>query len=167
MARYHFDLKQGDAIIPDTEGGEFRTLEQAYLEAFRGIREVWNVLLSERRDPRGYAYMITGANGELLMEVPFTEVLDACRGSETAPQLARPSSPVGAKAEATPELSATALEYRDQAKRNVMEGQERISRQQEIIARLTGEGQDVARAILQTFLQTQALHERCLAQGTR
>jgi hypothetical protein len=80
VQRLHLNLRQGEILVaPDHEGAEFASIEEAFLEAFRGAQELWSELLRDRQDPRRYAYEITDARGVILMEVPFVEILESCR----------------------------------------------------------------------------------------
>jgi hypothetical protein len=58
------------------------------------------------------------------------------------------------------------LKHLAQAERHVAEGLEHIRQQQEIVAGLERDGHDAtqARALLKTFLETQASHEEGLAR---
>lgn len=78
MQRYFFDFRQAGVRVPDTEGLEFRDVEEAYLEAFRAAQEMWSELLKERRDPRRCSFEVRNAAGEILFLFPFQEVVDCC-----------------------------------------------------------------------------------------
>jgi hypothetical protein len=83
MPRYHLHLHNLNArkLLQDEEGAEFDSLEDAYLAAFAGAQELWAEFLPQRRDPRDFAYEIADASGTVLMEIPFAEILDSCRGA--------------------------------------------------------------------------------------
>jgi hypothetical protein len=66
-------------VAPDDEGAEFASVEEAYLESFKGVQELWPELLRNRQDPRQYAYDITDREGAVLMELPFDEIVGCCR----------------------------------------------------------------------------------------
>lgn len=103
MQRYYFHLrKSGVREIEDEEGAGFACLEDAYLEAFKGAQELSQVLMRERRDPSGYAYEIVAGNGVVLMDLPFSEVLDIGHP-------VRPRPFVRAAARATAGLDKTAI----------------------------------------------------------
>lgn len=79
MQRFHLHLRQGEALAcPDDEGAAFDNLEAAYLEAFHSAQELWPILLEDRRDPRRYVFEITNSAGAVLIELPFSELLEAC-----------------------------------------------------------------------------------------
>ena len=66
-------------MAPDDDGAEFASIEEAYLESFRGAQELWPELLRNRQDPRQYAFEITDRDGAVLMELPFAEIVECCR----------------------------------------------------------------------------------------
>ena len=86
--RYHFHLRIGPRLSLDDIGLELPDLETAYLEAFEAARAMWGELLSERSDPLIRVFEITDEHGQLLLTLPFSEVLDRARKSP--PQDQRP-----------------------------------------------------------------------------
>ena len=79
MARYYLHIRKGEVLeCEDKDGAEFATLEDAYLEAFASAQELWNDLIRKHRDPRQFAFVISGADGVALTELPFGEILDSC-----------------------------------------------------------------------------------------
>jgi hypothetical protein len=66
-------------VAPDDDGAEFASIEEAYLESFKGAQELWPELLRNRQDPRQYVYNITDSDGAVLMELPFAEIVECCR----------------------------------------------------------------------------------------
>ena len=85
MPRFYFDFCQNGERIEDHEGMELASMEQAYLEAFSGARDMWTELLRERRDPRRCRFEVRGLDQDLLFVLPFQEVLDACHNNQTPP----------------------------------------------------------------------------------
>lgn len=80
MQQYFFHLYvDGRLELIDEEGGSHESLDNAYLQAFDSAKELWAVLLRARRDPRHYSFRIANAKGDVLLELPFVEVLEACR----------------------------------------------------------------------------------------
>lgn len=80
MQRFYLNLRRGETLVaPDHEGAEFSSIEAAFLEVFRGAKELWPELLLNRQDPRQYAYQIADRGGMVLMDVPFVEILESCR----------------------------------------------------------------------------------------
>ena len=85
MQRYFFDFRQAGVRVPDTQGLEFRDVEQAYLEAHRAAQEMWSELLKQRRDPRRCVFEVCNQAGELLFVFPFQEVMDCCTDRQAPP----------------------------------------------------------------------------------
>jgi hypothetical protein len=83
MQRYHLHIRQAGVLVsPDDKGADFESIEAAYLEAFESAQELWPILLGDRRDPRRYSFEITNSAGVVLMEVPFSELLDNCHDAQ-------------------------------------------------------------------------------------
>jgi hypothetical protein len=76
---FYFHLLVGGERSPDDVGVEFDSLEAAYLDAFEAAREMWSELLEQRKDPTERSFEICGADGTILMTLPFTEVLEVAR----------------------------------------------------------------------------------------
>ena len=79
MPRFYFHLRNETGLSRDTNGVEFPSLNEAYLDAFRAATDLWRELLLARRDPRVHAFEIADASGETLLVLPFVEVLDTAR----------------------------------------------------------------------------------------
>ncbi|WP_431311165.1 DUF6894 family protein [Methylobacterium nigriterrae] len=82
MPRYFFHLRTPDGLQWDGEGVPFAGLDAAYLDVCRTIPAMTAELQRTGTRPRQllrYAFEIADAEGQLLMEVPFTEVLDGAR----------------------------------------------------------------------------------------
>ena len=78
--RFYLNLRRGEmTVAPDDEGAEFASIEEAYLESFKGAQELWPELLRNRQDPSQYAYDITDREGAVLMQLPFAEIVECCR----------------------------------------------------------------------------------------
>ncbi len=101
MPRFYFHLRTPAGRDNDDVGLELVGVEAAYLEACRSVPDMSAELVQAGANPARYAFDITDPGGNLLMEVPFPEVLDRGR---------RPTLPVCAaqlrKAEA--EMARTA-----------------------------------------------------------
>jgi len=78
MTRFFFDFRQAGHLVPDSEGIEFASVEQAYLEAHRAAQDMWSELLKQRHDPRRCLFEVRNAAGEMLFVFPFQEVMDSC-----------------------------------------------------------------------------------------
>src|SRR5437588_4179287 len=85
--RYYFHLRTGRSFSPDAIGLDLPDLETAYLEAFEAARAMWGELLAERSDPLIRAFEIADEHGQILLTVPFAEVLErACKPKRVLPQ---------------------------------------------------------------------------------
>lgn len=80
MPIFHLNLRDNGTLWPDQDGAEFASLDEAYLEAFAGAQEMWTPRLRDRKSPLSCAFEITDAAGNILLTLPFSEVLDCCRG---------------------------------------------------------------------------------------
>lgn len=76
-------------------GTDFPSLEAAYLDAYRAASEMWLQMARQGRDCSDYRFEITNLCGDLLMELPFREVLRPQPGSPC-------EAPTGAVAPAPP-----------------------------------------------------------------
>ena len=79
MPLFYFHLRSPKGLEQDETGLEFADLETAYLEAYRTVPELGAEFARQEKNPARYAFEIADAAGLLLMEVPFTEVLDRGR----------------------------------------------------------------------------------------
>jgi hypothetical protein len=77
MPLFFFHLRTPDSLDADEDGLVMRDLEAAYLEACASIPSMAIDLIREGLSPIPYAFVITDAAGEFLMEVPFSEKLHA------------------------------------------------------------------------------------------
>lgn len=106
MPWFFFHLRSPKGLERDDLGLEFPSLEAAYLEAFRTVPGMSAELAFQKLDPTPYTFEITETGGRLLMEVPFTEVLD--RGRQPA---ASPSAELFRKGRAAMERTAGLLKW--------------------------------------------------------
>jgi len=79
MPHYYFHLIVDTERHIDSLGVEFPSLDAAYLDAFEAAREMWSELLKEREDPLTHTFEISDADGQLLLTLPFIEVLEQAR----------------------------------------------------------------------------------------
>lgn len=79
MPRFYFHLRGLKGLERDDIGLELANVEAAYLGACQAVPGMSTDLIYETANPTRYAFEITGASGDLLIEVPFTEVLDRGR----------------------------------------------------------------------------------------
>jgi hypothetical protein len=79
MPRFYFHLRSEKGVSLDTDGIEFADIHVAYLDAFRAATDLWRELLLAREDPSTYRFEIADAADEILVVLPFVEVLEATR----------------------------------------------------------------------------------------
>ncbi|MBP1182105.1 DUF6894 family protein [Methylobacterium sp. PvR107] len=82
MPLFYFHLRGPNGLERDDVGLELPCVDAAYLGACRAVPGMSADLAREETNPARYAFEITDACGNLLMDVPFTEVLD--RGHKPA-----------------------------------------------------------------------------------
>jgi len=85
MPRFFFHLRGGpNGLSPDDCGVSLPDVDAAYLEAFQTAKEMAEEWLRKGRNPRLYAFEVVNAAGELVLELPFFEVLDHQAGRRLA-----------------------------------------------------------------------------------
>lgn len=74
MPRYFFNTRIGDSYVPDPDGVELRDPDQAWAVARVTIMEL---LKEEGQTPNllNAVLEVTDADGEIVLEFPFSEVL--------------------------------------------------------------------------------------------
>ncbi|AWN41674.1 DUF6894 family protein [Methylobacterium durans] len=79
MPHYYFHLRTPDELEWDNEGVSFGSLDDAYLDVCHAISRIASDLIQsggQRARILRYAFEIADVGGGLLMDVPFSEVLD-------------------------------------------------------------------------------------------
>ncbi|MGX5776375.1 DUF6894 family protein [Methylorubrum zatmanii] len=76
MPLFYFHLRTPSGVEFDEIGLELAGIEAAYLEACRAIPGLCADLIHHQESPTRRSFEITDATGHLLLEVPFSEVLD-------------------------------------------------------------------------------------------
>ena len=76
MPYFYFHLRGPSGLSRDELGLDLPDMETAYLEADRAVNDVAGELQAKRLNPRSYAFEITNAAGEPVLELPFLETLD-------------------------------------------------------------------------------------------
>jgi hypothetical protein len=85
MPRFYFHLRDGqNSHRPDDMGVDFPDVEAAYLEAFQAAKDMAQEWLTKGQNPRAYAFEIMDVSGRLVLELPFSEVLDRQSGRHPA-----------------------------------------------------------------------------------
>ena len=81
MPRFFFHLRGGpNSFSPDDMGLDFPDVEAAYLDAFQAAKDMAQEWLTKGQNPRDYVFEVVNAAGELVLELPFSEVLDRQSG---------------------------------------------------------------------------------------
>jgi hypothetical protein len=75
MPRYFFHLAMPGSYSQDEVGVEFSGVEAAYLGAHQAALDMSIEMLRQRIDPVRHSFEITAESGELLFELPFSEVM--------------------------------------------------------------------------------------------
>ncbi len=75
MPKFYFDFRDNGHLTIDDVGLQFAGFEQAYLEAFRASQEIWYDHLKQGKDPTLCAFEICDASHNLLLVLPFVEIL--------------------------------------------------------------------------------------------
>jgi hypothetical protein len=77
---FFFDYFDGQQLHQAEDGLELRDVDAAYLEAFTAATEIWGEALRARRNPDADAFRIRDRTGMVVLELPFTEILESSRG---------------------------------------------------------------------------------------
>ena len=80
MPRYFFHLVAPDGRSDDEIGSEFPGVEAAYLAGYQAALEIGIDMLRERHDPAQHHFEIADADGQVLMDLPFSEAMQPSRG---------------------------------------------------------------------------------------
>jgi uncharacterized protein DUF6894 len=75
MPRFFFNLSSQGNVSIDETGTEFPSLEAAYLDTCDAILDMAIEKLCARQNPAKDAFEIADEQGNVLMQVPFSEVL--------------------------------------------------------------------------------------------
>src|SRR5215475_13846133 len=75
MPRFFFNLSSQGNFSPDETGTEFSSLEAAYFDTCDAILDMAIEKLRARQNPAEDVFEIGDEQGNVLMEVPFSEVL--------------------------------------------------------------------------------------------
>ena len=87
MPWFYFHLRTPAGLERDDLGLELAGIEAAYLDGCRAIPTMAADLMKKRVDPQRCCFEIADSEGQVLLEVPFTEILDKGRKPLTRPAL--------------------------------------------------------------------------------
>ena len=79
MPLFYFDLATPGGLERDDLGVAFPGVEAAYLDACRAALEMSVDMLRERQDPGLHRFEVRDERAALVLEIPFTEVLQPRR----------------------------------------------------------------------------------------
>jgi hypothetical protein len=71
LARYHFNLTDGDTMILDEDGIELSSLQAAVIFAIEAADELWAQELSNSDEWQGWRLEIVDAAGRALQSIPL------------------------------------------------------------------------------------------------
>ena len=75
MPRFFFDLATPRGVERDDVGVVFASMEAAYLDACRAALEISIEMLRNRQDPDRHSFEVRDERVQLVLEIPFAEVL--------------------------------------------------------------------------------------------
>lgn len=76
MPRYFLHLREGDNLLEDPDGHEFRDVESAHDEALAEARDILAEYVRAGKLLIGQQFDITDENGRVLMVVPLGNALN-------------------------------------------------------------------------------------------
>ena len=100
MPQFFFNFRDEDGLNRDREGLELPDLDAAYMEAFEAAKEMWIEAIRDMRNPMRQSFEVVDADGNILIIVPFGEVIASLKGApnkhpvETAHRAAKLTSEV-------------------------------------------------------------------------
>jgi hypothetical protein len=157
VSQFFFDYFDGERLHEAEDGVELRDVEAAYLEAFQAATDMWGEALKERRNPTLDYFRIRNRTGVVVLELPFTEVLESMRGGRLAS-----SSKVKPPPKFAGGSTQRAVEFGWQ---HVLRGREIVAQQRSLVNRLKEQGRDTndAEDTLGLFARSLAIFEDQLA----
>jgi hypothetical protein len=156
MPRFFFDLRlEGDCLEQDDVGVDLPDFETVYLEAHRAAVDIWAEARREGRRIGKCSFEVRDVHNEVVLELPFSEASGVKDISAPRPRL--------------PNLLLRQLEIEVSAAERELRDAGRHADQRARVERLEQKGYDttLAKSLLATFLQTQALRERHRDQPRR
>ena len=83
MPHFFFNYTSGGATSVDDVGTDFSSVEAAYLDACKGALDIAFEKLRARQDPTTDSFEIIDDEQNVLMQVPFSEVLRPAAATNT------------------------------------------------------------------------------------
>jgi len=75
MPRFFFNVREGDKLIDDIEGGDYPSLAEARAEAVLSARELMANDILAGRKPSGSRFEIGDDSGQIVLIMPFEEAI--------------------------------------------------------------------------------------------
>lgn len=75
MPTFYLNIRAIDRYIPDPEGHDYPTLDEARHDALRAAREMLSDAIRSGKSVDGQQFQITDAKGSLCAVVPFREAI--------------------------------------------------------------------------------------------
>ncbi|WP_114946761.1 DUF6894 family protein [Microvirga calopogonii] len=127
MPRFFFHLRGGlEGLSRHEIGVTVPDVEAAYLEAFQAATDMSQEWLKKGRNPRCYAFEIMNTAGELVLVLPFSEVLDRQSGRKPV-RLSRTIRTAKERGERMTRLTTEVAEQVKLAQENLRRSRELLS----------------------------------------
>ena len=75
MPRFYLHLRQGETLLKDPDGREYRSLDEARAEAVLSARELMSARVLAGRNPNHSRFEIADANDNVVLLVWFEEAI--------------------------------------------------------------------------------------------
>jgi hypothetical protein len=76
MPRFYFNVRVGPHVIPDTEGTDLASLQEAQAEALLDARSLMSAAILEGDDISGRSIEICNEAGDVLFILPFGDAVN-------------------------------------------------------------------------------------------
>ena len=81
MPQFFFNFRDEHGLDRDGEGLDLPDLDAAYMEAFEAAKEMWVEAIRDMRNPMRQSFEIVDADDNVLIVVPFGEVIASLKGA--------------------------------------------------------------------------------------
>ena len=122
MPHFYFDLCTPDGCEHDAEGLSFGSLDTAYLSASQAAIDMSIDMLRERKDPSRHRFEVRGEDGQVVLELPFTEVLHSGGGAKPPPTASQVQVELRASLERNRKLKADMANLLVNARKGALQG---------------------------------------------